>query len=31
MNKLISGKYKLGSIPEKWEGMTGERMVKHLV
>ncbi len=31
MDKLFSGNWKLGSIPEKWDGKTGERIVEHLV
>ena len=31
MDKLFSGNWKLGSIPEKWDGNTGERIVEHLV
>ena len=31
MDKLLSGNWKLGSIPEKWDGKTGERIVEHLV
>ena len=30
MDKLFSGNWKLGSIPEKWDGKTGERIVEHL-
>ena len=30
MDKLFSGNWKLGSIPEKWDGETGKRIVKHL-
>jgi UDP-N-acetylglucosamine 2-epimerase (non-hydrolysing) len=30
MDKLFSGNWKLGSIPEKWDGKTGERIVDHL-
>jgi UDP-N-acetylglucosamine 2-epimerase (non-hydrolysing) len=30
-NKLFSGNWKQGSIPEKWDGKTGERIVEHLV
>lgn len=30
MEKLFAGKWKQGSIPEKWDGKTGERIVKHL-
>lgn len=28
MDKLFQGKWKSGSIPEKWDGSTGERIVK---
>ena len=31
MDKLFSGNWKPGSIPEKWDGNTGERIVEHLV
>ena len=31
MDKLFSGNWKIGSIPEKWDGKTGERIVEHLV
>jgi len=31
MDKLFSGNWKLGSIPEKWDGKTGERIVEHIV
>ena len=31
MDKLFSGNWKLGSIPEKWDGETGERIVEHLL
>ena len=31
MDKLFSGNWKLGSIPEKWDGKTGERIVEHLL
>ena len=30
MDKLFSGNWKLGSIPEKWDGKTGGRIVEHL-
>jgi len=30
MDKLFSGNWKRGSIPEKWDGKTGERIVEHL-
>ena len=30
-DKLFSGKWKIGSIPEKWDGKTGVRIVEHLV
>ena len=30
MDKLFSGNWKLGSIPEKWDGKTGVRIVEHL-
>ncbi|MCE9619807.1 MAG: UDP-N-acetylglucosamine 2-epimerase (non-hydrolyzing) [Planctomycetes bacterium] len=29
-DKLFAGKWKRGSIPEKWDGKTGERIVQHL-
>jgi len=31
MDKLFSGNWKPGSIPEKWDGKAGERIVEHLV
>jgi UDP-N-acetylglucosamine 2-epimerase (non-hydrolysing) len=31
MDKLLGGNWKLGSIPEKWDGKTGERIVESLV
>ena len=31
MDKLFSGNWKRGSIPEKWDGKTGERIVEHLI
>ena len=31
MDKLFSGSWKLGGIPEKWDGKTGERIIEHLV
>jgi UDP-N-acetylglucosamine 2-epimerase (non-hydrolysing) len=31
MDKLFSGNWKLGSVPEKWDGKTGERIVEHLL
>jgi len=31
MYKLFSGNWKVGSIPEKWDGKTGERIVEHIV
>jgi UDP-N-acetylglucosamine 2-epimerase (non-hydrolysing) len=31
MAKLFSGNWKKGSIPEKWDGKTAERIVKHLL
>lgn len=31
MDKIFSGNWKLGSIPEKWDGKTGKRIVKHLI
>lgn len=31
MDKLFGGNWKLGSIPEKWDGKTGERIVESLV
>jgi len=31
MQKLFAGKWKKGSIPEKWDGMTGKRIVEVLV
>jgi UDP-N-acetylglucosamine 2-epimerase (non-hydrolysing) len=31
MDKLFSGNWKLGGIPEKWDGKTGERIVEQLV
>jgi len=30
LNKLFSGKWKSGAIPEKWDGKTGERIVEIL-
>jgi UDP-N-acetylglucosamine 2-epimerase (non-hydrolysing) len=30
-DRLFEGKWKKGAIPEKWDGKTGERIVKHLV
>lgn len=29
-DRLFEGKWKKGNIPEKWDGKTGERIVKHL-
>lgn len=31
MEKLFSGKWKVGSIPEKWDGKTAQRIVEHLL
>lgn len=31
MEKLFSGNWKIGSIPEKWDGKTAERIVEHLL
>ena len=31
MEKLFSGKWKVGTIPEKWDGKTATRIVEHLV
>ena len=31
MEKLFSGKWKVGSIPEKWDGKTAERIVQQLL
>lgn len=31
MEKLFSGNWKVGSIPEKWDGKTAERIVEHLL
>jgi UDP-N-acetylglucosamine 2-epimerase (non-hydrolysing) len=31
MEKLFAGKWKTGSIPEKWDGKTATRIVEHLV
>jgi UDP-N-acetylglucosamine 2-epimerase (non-hydrolysing) len=30
LEKLFSGKWKKGSIPELWDGKTGERIIEHL-
>ena len=30
LDKLFAGQWKKGRIPEKWDGKTGERIVKHL-
>ncbi len=31
LNKLFAGEWKVGRIPEKWDGETAERIVEHLV
>lgn len=31
LDKLFSGEWKKGEIPELWDGMTSERIVKHLI
>jgi UDP-N-acetylglucosamine 2-epimerase (non-hydrolysing) len=31
MNKLFSGKWKLGSTPEKWDGLAANRIIDHLL
>lgn len=31
MNKLFSGLWKKGSIPELWDGKTGQRIVEHII
>ncbi len=31
MEKLFSGNWKVGSITEKWDGKTAERIVAHLI
>lgn len=31
MNKLFSGQWKQGTIPEKWDGKAAERIVEHLL
>ena len=30
MEKLFDGQWKSGSVPEKWDGNTGKRIVAHL-
>ena len=31
MEKLFSGDWKKGNIPELWDGKTAERIIKHLI